>query len=310
MICMKKKIIYALLIVLIFIGNISSGDTGTENAIITLNRTDLLIFACFFLGSLVAFGVGGAHEWHLTLQDIRIEEGKITNTQRHQLLAGFKDRASLWMGIISGVVAFFATQAEKFSESVSFVHILSSFMILFGPYLVGRLIYILYLHGAEYRKNKTTASKNFLPVYFTTLSAIICIVNYYSVVELVSLLGGDVAARSGMHILYLSTKILTAMLVCNFIDQTIITLRMIKAIDRAPESFARVSPELSRMMGYGDILETVQQVEALSKIQVADDGRIDLSSMDGSRVESRVEALSKIQVADDGRIDIDSMGAP
>ena len=301
---MKKKIIYALLIVLIFIGNISSGDTtGDGHAIITLDRSDLLICACFFLGSLMAFGLGGAHEWHLTLQDIRIEEGRINNTQRHQLLAGFKDNASLWIGMTSGVVAFFATAAEKFSETVTFVHILSSFMILFGPYLVGRLIYILYLHGAEYRKNKTVASTNFLPFYFVNISLLILVINYYSVIELVSLLGGDLSKRGSLHLLYLITKILTALLTTSFIDQTIITLRMIKSIDRAPESIARVSPELSRMMGYDSVVETISKVDAFAQVQVAEDGSIDVDSLG-----TKKNPLAQMKVAEDGSIDIASMG--
>ena len=271
-----KNVIYALIIGILFIGNISFGGTsGTSDGSIILDKTDLLISAFFFLGSLIAFAIGGAHEWHLTLQDLRIEEGTITNTQRHQMLAGFKNNASVWSGIIGLFAAIMTASVEKFSETISFSMILSSILILIGPYLTGRLMYIFYLHGSEYRKRKTTASRNYVPIYFANLSMEVAVVNYYSVTEFLYLLAGYIVGQSGIYLYCnLFVKLLTALLVTNLIDQAIILVNLLKVIDRSPEQIARVSPGVARILGYSDM------VDALKDIKIDNNGVINMDRLD------------------------------
>ena len=270
-----KNIIYTLIIGIIFIGNISFGDTGDSSTMITLDKIDILICSFFFLGSLIAFGVGGAHEWHLTIQDLRIEEGEIQNKQRHQLLAGFKDRAAVWAGILGTLIAMITTQVERFSQSISFSTIISSLLILIGPYLLGRLIYIFYLHGSEYRKTKTVASKNYLPFFFMNISILTVIVNYYSLMEFTYMLEGCVTSQSSMYLYYnLASKLLTALLVPCLIDQTVMVINFIKKIDRCPDKFARISPPLSRMLGYSEIVENSERIAN----QIDKDGKIRFGS--------------------------------
>jgi len=276
-----KNVIYALIIGILFLCNISFGGTndGTNDGSITLDKTDLLISAFFFLGSLIAFAMGGAHEWHLTLQDLRIEEGTLTNTQRHQLLAGFKNNASVWSGIIGLFAAIMTASVEKFSETISFATILSSILILIGPYLAGRLMYIFYLHGAEYRKRRTTASKNYVPIYFANLSMEVAVVNYYSVTEFLYLLAGYIVGQSGIYLYCnLSIKLLTALLVTNLIDQAIILVNLLKVIDRSPAQIARVSPGVARILGYSDM------VDSLKNLQIDKNGVINMD-MDGLDME-------------------------
>jgi len=275
---MKYIILYTLLITIFFV-NGSLGDTDTGNTII-LDRADVFICAFFFLGTIVSFGLGGAHEWHLRIQDIRISEGSIKNTQRHQLLAGFKDRAAVWSGILGSLIAILTTQVEHFSQSISFPTIISGVLILCGPYLFGRLMYIFYLYGAEYRKEKTIANKNYLPFYFLNISLLVVIVNYFSVVEFTYILGGYIA-RPNMYLYYnLTTKILTALIATSIIDQTVFIINVINEIDKCPKGIARILPSLAKILGYIDMVETVDKIadkiDKNGKISITSSEDIDL----------------------------------
>jgi len=284
-----RKMLYVLIVIL-FIANISFGSTSiVSNGAISFAKTDLFMIAFFFLGTLIAFIMGGAHEWHLTLQDLRIEEGQIESTQRHQLLSGFKNNASVWSGIIGLFIAIMTASVDTFSKSIRFATLLSSILILIGPYLTGRLIYIFYLHGSEYRKRKTPASKNYLPFYFTNLCLEVAVVNYYSVTEFISLIAGYIVFQSGVYVYCtLSVKLLIALLVTNLIDQAIILVNLLKLIDRSPEKFAMVSPSLARILGYSDI------VESLKDIKIDEKGVINMDRPDIGLIIGQRQELEKM----------------
>ena len=280
---MKKILLYILCISAILL-NLSYGDGGREKSeIFIFTLSDVLLCIFFFLGAIITFVMGGAHEWHLTLQDIRIKKGQITNKQRHQLLAGFKDRAAIWSGILGSFIAIMVTQVEKISEKLQFTTLMSGFLVLFGPYLMGRLIYIFYLHGAEYRQKKTTASKNYLPFYFMNISMLIFIVCYWSISEFVYLIIGYVTSSSNVMYLYLnlSIKNLIALLTPCFIDQTVITIHFLKQIDKRPVHFALISPELARMLGYSETVDMQEEIaKARDSIEIDQKGTINIEDVD------------------------------
>jgi len=257
--------------------DVSSSETVANNELFSFSMRDVYLCFFFFLGSIISFGLGGAHEWHLTLQDIRIDEGKIINVQRHQLLAGFKERAVVWSGIIGAFIAIMATQIEHLSEKLSFQSIMSGFLVLIGPYLLGRLIYIFYLHGSEYRKKKTTASRNFLPFYFMNISILVLIVCLWSISEFIYFLIGNEGQSTAYIYISLTVRSLVALVVPCFIDQTVLTINFIKKIDSKPAQFAFVCNELARMLGYWETVEANAALgQSIDAIKIEKDGLIHL----------------------------------
>jgi len=274
--------ILAFLLVL-FALDVSFGSAVEEKDLFSFSMRDLYMCVLFFLGSIISFGLGGAHEWHLTIQDIRIDEGKITGAQRHQLLAGFKDRAVLWSGIIGLFIAIMTTQVEHLSEKLSFSAIMSGLLILMGPYLLGRLVYIYYLHGAEYRKKKTTASRNYLPFYFMNISALILIVCFWSLSEFVYLLVGGAGQNEAFIYMSLTVKLLVSLIVPALIDQVVIVINIFKKIDKRPRQFAILDNGLARMLGYWEQVEAQIAIDkAHDEVKIEKNGAISMEDADMS----------------------------
>jgi len=233
-----------------------------SSELFTFTATDLFVSLGVVFFAIISFGVGSAHEWHLTLQDMRIETGELLNVQRHQLLAGFKERAVTWTGILGFVAAVLTTQVEKFSGGVKFTTILSGVLILFGPYLLGRNVYMYYLHGAAYRKRKTVSSKRYLPFYFFNVSLLTLIVCYWSMTETFYLMMGNRGVPPAYLYVELAIKNLVALVVTCFMDQTVLTINFLRNVDSAPEKIAMVVPELSRLLGYSEYVEKQKKLKA------------------------------------------------
>jgi len=273
------KILYVVILLVCIPDVIGSTE---EKELFSFSLYDIFLCVGFSLGGLFAFGIGGSHEWHLTMQDQRIDSGELKNTQRHQLLAGFKDRAVVWSGIIGTFLAILTTQVEHLSEKLQFTYIMSGVLVVMGPYLLGRLTFIFYLHGSAYRKAKTLATSNYLPFYFMNISILVFIVCFWSLSEFIYLLVGYITSSSNKAYLYLnlSIKNLVAFVVPCFLDQTIMTINFIKKVDEKPERFALLSPALARMLGYSDKVEKIiKNFKEKDAVEVDADGKINIADI-------------------------------
>ena len=247
-----------------------------DHEAIVLSYIEVMIVVLLALFSLFLVPLGIFVEYGLYLDHLRIIEGEKKRSGSFLLNAVFKDYTSFIMAAIGILLTLFGTQVEAMSSRLDLNHVMSGIIILFAPFLYGRMYYTYKIHMQIYREKKTYALNGMIVRCLGILFVYLLGYSIQSALEfhwVFCKLDRDVT--SIVEYSWLFNELLLLCIFPYLIDLCNLVLHAFRLMDQNIAHHVRISLELGRLLG---LYEIVDQVEREKQV-VRDDGVI---SNDGS----------------------------